>query len=404
MKCWNCGSELDGSTAFCAQCGAAANRREPATREGRALHTLLEHYGRDRVLTSGTYLVNGLADLMEDAEPLRTHLKLAMDAGLGQLVLEQLKDNGAAPSAEFTERATRLLIEKAGLSDKIAAGLLGYVDDMLGWQSETAEKKAEILSDAVVAQTSASKSAAAVQQLAAARQTGDAQQQTKSRRGLGILAMAGIVVLLIMHASLERTTWEYALGNLFPNSINNFLLQQQALKGMLMMLCGIVPPALALSVPFLLGKGKKTEALVCAAVYTVFMASMVGGLAGRNVLLGVFELPMLLFALLLVYCTMRGRAENWLEPELWALTVLCVIVFAALSFANIESIGSSGFGWTSRAWVVKGWFQKIFLGGATYYTSMSSLKDPLTAFFPLNRVLLVAMVSLLFRFCCKKQN
>lgn len=290
------------------------------------------------------------------------------------------------------------------MSDKIAAGLLGYVDDMLGWQGETAEKKAEILSDAVVAQTSASKSAAAVQQLAAARQTGDAQQQTKSRRGLGILAMAGIVVLLIMHASLERTTWEYALGTLLPNSVNNLLLQQQALKNMLMMLCGIVPPVLALSVPLLLGKGRKTEADICAAVYMVLVGAMVIGLAGRNVLLGVFELPMLLFALLLVSGTMEGKAKNWLEPALWTLTVLCVIVFAVLSFANIGSIGSSGFGWTSRAWRIKDWFQKIFLGGATYYTSMSSLKDPLTAFFPPNRMLLVAMVSLLFRFYCKKQN
>lgn len=400
MKCWNCGGELDGCTAFCAQCGAAAYRKEPVSEEGRALRTLLDHYGQEKVLTSSAYLANGLVDLMEDAEPLRTHLKLAMDAGLGQLILEQLKSGGAVPTAEFTGKATRLLIDKAGLSDKIAAGLLGYVDDMLGWQGEPAGKKTEFSSNIAAVQTSASGITVTLQQPASAA----ALQQTQSCPGPGILIVAGIVVLLIIHASLERTTWEYVFGTLFPDSVNMLLLQQQALKNMLMMLCGIVPPVLALAVPFLLGREKKTEAIVCAAAYAAFAAVMVGGLAERKVLLGAFELPMLLFALLLVYCAMKGKAEKWLEVALWTLTALCVIVFAVLSFANIGNIGSAGFGWTSRAWRVKGWFQKIFLGGATYHMSISSQKEPLTAFFPLSRALLVALVSLLFRSYCKKQN
>ena len=404
MKCWNCGSEIDGGMAFCAQCGAAASRMEPATEEGRALRTLMEHYGRDKVLTNGIYLTNGLADLMENAEPLRTHLKLALDAGLGQLILEQLRDNGAAPSAEFTER-----VDKAGLSDKIAEGLLGYVDDMLGWRGEPAGRPVEIPSNPAAAQTAAPK-AVPVQQPVMAQQPVAAQQpaaavQPQSSRAPGMLVVVGIIALLIMQATLERTTWEYALAELLPNSTNMLLMQQPALKSMLMMLCGIVPPVLALAVPFLLGKGKKTEATVCAVVYTVIMAAMVGGLAGRKVLLGAFELPMLLFALLLVYCSMKGGNESWVEPALWTLTALCVAAFVVLSFANMGSLNSPELGWSIRAWMMKGWFQKIFMGGASYYMAgVSLMKEPLTAFFPLHRALLVALTALLFRSYCKKQN
>lgn len=61
MNCWNCGKELTDGAAFCTGCGASAARREPETPEGRALRSLLDHYGVEKALESSFRLPGGRA-------------------------------------------------------------------------------------------------------------------------------------------------------------------------------------------------------------------------------------------------------------------------------------------------------------------------------------------------------
>ena len=60
MNCWNCGKELTDGAAFCTGCGASAARREPETPEGRALRSLLDHYGVEKALESSFRLPDGV--------------------------------------------------------------------------------------------------------------------------------------------------------------------------------------------------------------------------------------------------------------------------------------------------------------------------------------------------------
>ena len=133
MYCWKCGQEITEGTSVCYACGADQKRTEPVSEAGKAMRVLYDRYGREQVLTNSLMLCNGLGDLMEDSQKLRGQLRIAMDAGLGRMVKNQL-DSAGRPDYAFDCRVQNLLTEEAGLSEKIAKELAGYFDEMIGWR------------------------------------------------------------------------------------------------------------------------------------------------------------------------------------------------------------------------------------------------------------------------------
>ena len=131
MKCWRCGKEVPEGSSTCVYCGSALRRPQPATPEGCALRMIYDQYGAELVLTNSAYLVNGVGDLLDRPKKLQNQLKMAADAGVLRLYREQL--SFGAPDPSFDTRVRLLLSEEADLSDKAAAEIAGYFDEMIGW-------------------------------------------------------------------------------------------------------------------------------------------------------------------------------------------------------------------------------------------------------------------------------
>lgn len=392
MNCWNCGKELTDGAAFCTGCGASAARREPQTPEGRALRSLLDHYGVERALEGSFRLPGGLGDLLDRPEPLRTHLKLALDAGLGQLLLTQLRENGATLTADFAAQERALLTDRAGLSGPAAESLMRAVDEMLGWQSGAAvcaqpvERPMERPSE--------------FERMAAAAASVAAQEQAMARRKLG---MFGIVMLLLL-SLFDMTTWTCAIGRLLPASVRMFWVRYSSYTDMLIGALCIVPVLLSLMALYQLGKGRKKAAGSCAVANAAVIALMLIGLGRMNAWLAMLELPMALYAALLVLVTTRDSVEPWAEAGMWATALLGVGCFAAMSFLKLGSVIKGAWEplkWSKQAWLSANWFEMVFLNGATYYQKMSGC---LTAFFPVHRVLQMAMTAVWLRVLRKRKG
>ena len=94
MKCWKCGKENVRDVSQCVYCGTDMNRPEPKTETGAALRKLYDHYGCEAILTNPLLMVNGLGDLVQDSGKFRSQLKMALDAGIGKIYLEQIRTAG----------------------------------------------------------------------------------------------------------------------------------------------------------------------------------------------------------------------------------------------------------------------------------------------------------------------
>ena len=133
MKCWKCGQEIPDGSKNCVYCSVSQERSAPSSDAGKAMRTLYDHYGAQKLFTEPAYLANGLGDLLPGSQKLRGQLKMALDAGIGRLYLEQLRVKGS-PDDDFRRRVRTLLIEDAEISEKAAAALTGYLDEMIGWK------------------------------------------------------------------------------------------------------------------------------------------------------------------------------------------------------------------------------------------------------------------------------
>lgn len=396
MNCWNCGKELTDGAAFCTGCGASAARREPQTPEGRALRSLLDHYGVERALEGSFRLPGGLGDLLDHPEPLRTHLKLALDAGLGQLLLTQLRENGATPTADFAAQERALLTDRAGLSGPAAESLMCAVDEMLGWQSGNAVRAQPV--ERPMERPLEDMSAFA--RMAPAPASVAAQEQAMARRKLG---MFGIVMLLLL-SLFDMTTWTCAIGRLLPASVRMLWVRYSSYTDILIGALCIVPVLMSMLALYQLGKGRKKAAGSCAVANAAVIALMLIGLGRMNAWLAMLELPMALYAALLVLVTTRDSVEPWTEAGMWATALLGVGCFAAMSFLKLGSVIKDAWEplkWSKLAWLSANWFEMVFLNGATYYQKMSGC---LTAFFPLHRVLQMAMTAVWLRVLRKRQG
>ncbi len=124
--------------AECVYCHADQRRMAPVTDVGRALRQLYDRYGANSVLTNPVLLSNGLGDVITDTmavnlKKLKSQIRLVMDSGAGALYKEQIAKG--APDRVFSARIMTLLTEDVGLSDKAAAEMMSWFDEMIGWKA-----------------------------------------------------------------------------------------------------------------------------------------------------------------------------------------------------------------------------------------------------------------------------
>ena len=96
------------------------------------MRKVYDYFGCDRVLGEKV-LTNALGDVLPDSKRLRSQLAMALDAGVGRQYLHQLKTCGK-PDEAFQRRVRKLLTEDAELSDTRAAEIMGFFDEMIGWE------------------------------------------------------------------------------------------------------------------------------------------------------------------------------------------------------------------------------------------------------------------------------
>ena len=136
MKCWKCGKEIPDGASMCTYCSASMNRKAPATPAGKAMRQIYDRFGSGRVFDKKSILSIALGDMLEDSKKIRSQIDMVMSAGVGGVYLNQLQNVGKSDSA-FCNKIKKLMTDEAGLSDKVAAELMGYFDEMIGWAVST---------------------------------------------------------------------------------------------------------------------------------------------------------------------------------------------------------------------------------------------------------------------------
>ena len=136
MKCWKCGKEIPEGASMCTYCSASMNRKAPATPAGKAMRQIYDRFGSGRVFDKKSILSIALGDMLEDSKKIRSQIDMVMSAGVGGVYLNQLQNVGK-PDSAFCDKIKKLMTDEAGLSDKVAAELMGYFDEMIGWAVST---------------------------------------------------------------------------------------------------------------------------------------------------------------------------------------------------------------------------------------------------------------------------
>ena len=136
MKCWKCGRDIPEGASMCTYCSASMNRKAPATPAGKAMRQIYDRFGSGRVFDKKSILSIALGDMLEDSKKIRSQIDMVMSAGVGGVYLNQLQNVGKSDSA-FCNKIKKLMTDEAGLSDKVAAELMGYFDEMIGWAVST---------------------------------------------------------------------------------------------------------------------------------------------------------------------------------------------------------------------------------------------------------------------------
>lgn len=95
------------------------------------MRMIYDRFGGDSVFSKKSMIPVALGDLPEDPRKLRGQAEMALSSGVGYVYLDQIRSVGR-PDAAFRSRAERVLVDEAGLSDKVAAELMGYFDEMIG--------------------------------------------------------------------------------------------------------------------------------------------------------------------------------------------------------------------------------------------------------------------------------
>ncbi len=97
-----------------------------------------EHYGKEIVLQNKIILYNAIGDMMGDeGKCLRSQVRLAMDAGLGDLYLAQFR----GLSSDAGTRAVALLEQECGMSSATAAHIIEWFNVLTGISIDLPESK-----------------------------------------------------------------------------------------------------------------------------------------------------------------------------------------------------------------------------------------------------------------------
>ena len=142
MKCWKCEQENTQGASQCVHCGISLERSVPITETGAALRQLYDHYGAEALLTNPLLMVNGLGDLLQDSGKFRNQLKMAMEAGIGKIYLQQIRTVGK-PDPGFTAKIQKILTADAELSEAAAQKIINSFDEMIGWSVSVPVQKDE---------------------------------------------------------------------------------------------------------------------------------------------------------------------------------------------------------------------------------------------------------------------
>ena len=131
MKCWRCGQTISESTDTCQYCGTDQHRTPADTKAGKALRSLYDEYGAEKIFSSSDYIENVLEESIPDSKILRNQIHSAFDVGIGKQFFEQIRTVGS-PNQSF-DKLISMMMENAGISDKMAVEIIGFFDEMIGW-------------------------------------------------------------------------------------------------------------------------------------------------------------------------------------------------------------------------------------------------------------------------------
>lgn len=131
MKCWRCGQILADGTDRCGACGAKQERTVPTTDVGQELRKLYDSLGAKEVFSSSDSVISVLDQFGEGAKKIKGFFRMAMDAGVGSLYLEQLRTAKSYDGA-FVNKVYQYLSD-AGMNDQAAYTVIVCFNEMIGW-------------------------------------------------------------------------------------------------------------------------------------------------------------------------------------------------------------------------------------------------------------------------------
>ena len=134
MKCWRCGQPLADGTDRCGACGAKQERTVPTTDVGQELRKLYDSLGAKEVFSSSDPVASVLDRFGEGARKVKGFFRMAMDAGVGSLYLEQLRTAKTYDGA-FVNKVYQHLSE-AGMNDQAAYTVIVCFNEMIGWKEK----------------------------------------------------------------------------------------------------------------------------------------------------------------------------------------------------------------------------------------------------------------------------
>lgn len=212
---------------------------------------------------------------------------------------------------------------------------------------------------------------------------GLSDSQRESLRLAGrVLAFAALMVLVAFHVAFE-----VALAT-------RVIAERDLFDRLWITLYTLTLPVMALLLPYLLGKKRRTEALIAAAVFAL-NAFITAVILENNVYACGFisQIPTLLLAVVLLRIAWHGEIADWVVPTMWVMTALSLIGYILI--AHIDFYGD--FILRPRITNISfiNWEYFFFLGAQSikeehFYGTMN-------IFYPLHRVFLALAVTLLFR-------
>lgn len=209
-------------------------------------------------------------------------------------------------------------------------------------------------------------------------------EQTRERWQVAgrVLAFAALLVLVAFHVAFE-----IALATRVIDADTLF-------DRLWTTLYSLTLPVMALMLPFLLGKKRRSEALIAATVFAL-NAFITAVILENNIYACGFisQIPTLLLAVVLLRIAWQGEIADWVVPTMWVMTALSLIGYILI--AHIDFYGDFSFKPRIANISFTNWKFFFCLGAQSknedwFFSHMDTL-------YPIHRVFLALAVTLLFR-------